>query len=320
MFKKVKKDASGSLSDERVVGYFKGIIEVEAQDDNKKYIFEKQKLLKQLESYIKDIAKAKDIHDMDLELADLVTAEDRKKFKLQMRALSLEQYDIMRHVANIQSEDILKRQLLESNKCIVRLYVIDAYNLRSLDNGSASHPYLYIKSNDKIFKERSNYQLDEPNPKFYAKYDFEGVFPGCSPMQIDVWDYDDIFGDDLIGKTSIDLEDRYFCLDWQSLEHKPIEYRSIYHESSMAEQGTVKLWLEINPCNVKPEQGPKVWDIRPRPPQDFEVRICVFNCKDVEMMDWEGTCDAFCRGFFDSKEDVQETDTHYRNQDGKPDF
>jgi Ca2+-dependent lipid-binding protein len=37
-------------------------------------------------------------------------------------------------------------------------------------------------------------------------------------------------------------------------------------------------------------------------------------------MDFEGTSDVFCRGFFDSKEDVQETDTHYRNQDGKPDF
>lgn len=41
-----------------------------------------------------------------------------------------------------------------------------------------------------------------------------------------------IFGDDLIGKTSIDLEDRYFTLEWQSLEHKPIEFRKLYHESS----------------------------------------------------------------------------------------
>ena len=37
-------------------------------------------------------------------------------------------------------------------------------------------------------------------------------------------------------------------------------------------------------------------------------------------MDYEGTSDVFCRGYFDSKEDVQETDTHYRCQDGKPDF
>ena len=34
----------------------------------------------------------------------------------------------------------------------------------------------------------------------------------------------------------------------------------------------------------------------------------------------EGTTDAFFRGFFDTKEEVQETDTHFRCQDGKPDF
>jgi len=38
------------------------------------------------------------------------------------------------------------------------------------------------------------------------------------------------------------------------------------------------------------------------------------------MMDAEGTCDAFFRGFFDTKEEVQETDTHFRCTDGKPDF
>jgi len=37
-------------------------------------------------------------------------------------------------------------------------------------------------------------------------------------------------------------------------------------------------------------------------------------------MDFEGTSDVYVRTFFDSKGDVQETDTHYRNQDGKPDF
>lgn len=320
MFKKTKKTADGALSDEKVVGAFKGIIEVESKDDRDKYQFEKQKLLNELGNSINEIAKKKTNQSMDLELADLCTAEERNKFKLQMRTLNLAHLDILTHVANIQSEDILKRQLLESTKCVVRLYVIEAFNLSSRDNGSASDPYLYLRCNNKTVNERDKYQLDEPNPKFYKKYDFEGTFPGCSPLEIAVWDYDDIFGDDLIGKTSIDLEDRYFSLGWQSLEHKPVEYRQLYHESSMAEQGVVKLWAEINPINVVPDARPKLWDIRPKPPSNFEVRICVFNCEGVEMMDWEGTCDAFCRGFFDSKEDVQETDTHYRNQDGKPDF
>lgn len=70
---------------------------------------------------------------------------------------------------------------------------------------------------------------------------------------------------------------------------------------------------------MKPEDI-KVWDITEKPPEEFEVRICVFNAVEIPMMDWEGTSDVYFRGFFDSKEEVQETDTHFRNQDGKPDF
>lgn len=63
----------------------------------------------------------------------------------------------------------------------------------------------------------------------------------------------------------------------------------------------------------------KEWDIRPRPHEDFEVRISVLNCKDFQL-DSTGMCDAYIRGFFDSAEEDQETDTHFRCQDGKPDF
>ena len=98
--------------------------------------------------------------------------------------------------------------------CIIRFYAIDADHLSSRDIGSDSDPYLYLTCNDKVYNERNNYQLDKSNPKFLKYFDFEGTFPGCAPLKIDIFDYDDIFGDDLIGSTSIDLEDRFFSLDW----------------------------------------------------------------------------------------------------------
>ena len=107
----------------------------------------------------------------------------------------------------------------------IRVYMISGYDMASRDNGSASDTYLVLKCNEQEYNERDNYQLDEANPDFYKRYDFSGVFPGSTPLEIAVWDYDMIFGDELVGSTSIDLEDRFFCVDWNSHPHKPIEYR-----------------------------------------------------------------------------------------------
>ena len=80
-------------------------------------------------------------------------------------------------------------------------------------------------------------------------------------MKIEVWDFDMIFGDDLVGTTIIDLEDRYFTLDWMGLSEKPIEYRQMYHPSSNMSQGVVKLWVEINPVNAGPDRNSILYEI-----------------------------------------------------------
>jgi Ca2+-dependent lipid-binding protein len=97
---------------------------------------------------------------------------------------------------------------------VIRVYVISAFNLSSRDNGGDSDPYLILTCGAREYNERRNYQENEPNPEFYKSYEFEGQFPGCAPLVIKVMDYDDIFGDDSIGTTSIDLEDRYFSPEW----------------------------------------------------------------------------------------------------------
>jgi len=100
------------------------------------------------------------------------------------------------------------------SKCTVRVYLIDAFNLSSRDNGSASDPYAIVSLGNKVYNERDNYQTDQPNPTFYKSFDFEAVFPGCAPLVITMMDYDEIFGDESIGTTSIDLEDRFFSPEW----------------------------------------------------------------------------------------------------------
>ena len=92
--------------------------------------------------------------------------------------------------------------------------MLNGSSMVSRDNGSDSDPYLILKLGKKTFNERENYQEDEPDPSFFKYFDFEATFPGCPPLDIAVYHYDEIFGDDLIGRTEIDLEDRFFHPSW----------------------------------------------------------------------------------------------------------
>lgn len=113
-------------------------------------------------------------------------------------------------------------------------------------------------------------------------------------------DYDAVFGDEVIGETILDVEDRFFNLEWQNLDEKPIEAREIYHPSSTMSQGVVKMWMEIIPADRK--ELVKEWDITQKPPYLMEVRICVLNCKNMKA-DSTGMSDTYFRGFFDSNEE-----------------
>jgi hypothetical protein len=73
----------------------------------------------------------------------------------------------------------------------------------------------------------------------------------------------------------------------------------------------VKLWVEINPAFL-PSSEVTIWNITPKPPEEFEIRLVVWDTEDVINMDIEGTSDVYCKAFFDSKTDAKETDTHYR--------
>jgi hypothetical protein len=62
------------------------------------------------------------------------------------------------------------------------------------------------------------------------------------------------------------------------------------------------MWVEINPTTMK-EEDYTLWDITEQLPEEYEVRVCVFNCTGIPMMDEEGTSDVFFKGFFDGTRD-----------------
>jgi Ca2+-dependent lipid-binding protein len=82
-------------------------------------------------------------------------------------------------------------------------------------------------------------------------YELETTLPGPSFLKIEVWDHDDFFSDELIGRTKIDLEDRFFSSQWNKLKEKPIEARSLTHKSTKVNQGTIYVWVDILPKKQK---------------------------------------------------------------------
>jgi hypothetical protein len=94
--------------------------------------------------------------------------------------------------------------------------------------------------------------------------EMDAELPGTSQLVVEVMDKDLIGADEVIGQTTIDLEDRWFDNRWQSLGEenlklpgtdpnnptavrwntKPIERRSLYRQGMPINQGMLQCWVD----------------------------------------------------------------------------
>jgi len=123
-------------------------------------------------------------------MIDVISEEDKLRYDTKFAAIhkKLPQYFV----------DFKDQDFLQKHNCVVRLYIIDAGDLVDKDEDSNSDPYLRIKVGHVDINEKDQWQLDEPNPKFYKSYEIPIVLPGASQLTIQIWDHDDFGRDDLI--------------------------------------------------------------------------------------------------------------------------
>ncbi|XP_065677935.1 otoferlin isoform X4 [Hydra vulgaris] len=94
---------------------------------------------------------------------------------------------------------------------LCRVYIVQAMGLRAMDISGKSDPYIRIQVGNKIISDREKYIPKELNPIFGRVFDCEVTFPQDNMLIVSVFDYDVAsFGDDLIGETKIDIENRFF--------------------------------------------------------------------------------------------------------------
>jgi hypothetical protein len=153
-FSSKKEDDSGAVSTEQIVGKFKCLIDIESEREKKEHKELREQKLHDLKTKLNTLSLKKRGQPIEFNLDKLDSQEGRMKFRLQMEQLGVAHLNITKHLSNMQTGDTLKRLLLGKNKCIVRLYVISAYDLSSRDNGSDSDPYLNITLGNKTINER----------------------------------------------------------------------------------------------------------------------------------------------------------------------
>eukprot|EP00043_Microstomoeca_roanoka_P019046 m.208684 g.208684 ORF g.208684 m.208684 type:complete len:2004 (-) comp16932_c1_seq2:1013-7024(-) len=93
---------------------------------------------------------------------------------------------------------------------LVRVYIVRAEDLQPQDGNGGCDSYIQIHLGKKrVIKDASNYVPDSLSPVFGRVYEVEAKLPLQTDLTIAVWDHDTLDSDDLVGSTTIDLEDRW---------------------------------------------------------------------------------------------------------------
>ncbi|KAK6186023.1 hypothetical protein SNE40_008141 [Patella caerulea] len=94
-------------------------------------------------------------------------------------------------------------------ECIVRVYVIKAIELQPNDSSGLADPYLEVILGNKKVNTRDEYIPNSIDPVFGKMFEITAKIPLAKDLTVRVKDYDLISADDIIGETTIDLENRY---------------------------------------------------------------------------------------------------------------
>ena len=141
----------------------------------------------------------------------------------------------------------MRAQTQAGTKLIARLYVLRIFDVTPMDisiggRQGKSDPYVRLKVNGvEKANGRKHHLNDVVDADIYRCYEAEVVLPDCARLEVELMDYDAGFrdyGDDLIGRTVFDLEDRWLDPTWHALgqlspdapgyRHKPIERRKLH--------------------------------------------------------------------------------------------
>ncbi|NXF56076.1 MYOF protein, partial [Oceanites oceanicus] len=213
----------------------------------------------------------------------------------------------------------------QPQKCLVRVYVVRAFDLPPRDRNGLCDPYIRVSLGTKTLGQRDQYVPNTLEPVFGRLFEVTGTIPLEKDLRVSLLDYDLLPPDQEIGTTTIDLENRLLsrfrahcglptlyrttgpgCWRDQLPPSRALEHfarvRGLPAPEFSAE-GTAHLETRTLYNSTQPglEQGKvQMWvdvfpaslgppgppvDITPRKPQRYELRCVVWNTRDVDLGD-----------------------------------
>ncbi|XP_050515061.1 otoferlin-like [Diabrotica virgifera virgifera] len=95
-------------------------------------------------------------------------------------------------------------------RVLVRVYIVKANDLHPMDLNGKADPYVVLQLGSKRISDKENYISKQLNPVFGKCFEIEATFPQDSLLIIQVYDWDLVGSDDMVGETKIDLENRFY--------------------------------------------------------------------------------------------------------------